>query len=102
MADVLDEIDNEAPGVGHNSLGKTLQKTAQDQLRVFVERIERLEKEKSALTTDIREVYAEAESTGFYVKALRALIKLRNQEEERRREDRLILETYLHALGMME
>ena len=77
-----------------------LQSSAKDQLRAFVSRIERLEEEKAALSADLREVYAEAKGTGFDVKALRRLISLRKQDENKRREEDAILTTYLHALGM--
>jgi uncharacterized protein (UPF0335 family) len=77
-----------------------LQTSAKDQLRAFVARIERLEEEKAALAGDLREVYAEAKSTGFDVKALRSVIRLRKQDENKRREEEAVLTTYLHALGM--
>ena len=77
-----------------------LQTSAKDQLRTIVSRIERLEEEKAALATDIREVYAEAKGNGFDVKALRAVIRMRKQDENKRREDEAVLATYLHALGM--
>ena len=53
---------------------------AKDHLKAFVERIERLEEEKKALADDIRDVYAEAKGTGFDVKALRTIVKLRKQD----------------------
>jgi uncharacterized protein (UPF0335 family) len=74
---------------------------AKDHLKAFVERIERLEEEKKALADDIRDVYAEAKGTGFDVKALRAIVKLRKQDADERREQEAILETYMHALGML-
>lgn len=74
---------------------------AKDQLRAFVERIERLEEEKKVTSSDIREVYAEAKANGYDVKALRAVIRLRGQDVDERREQEAILETYLHALGMV-
>ena len=77
-----------------------LQTSAKDQLRAFVSRIERLEEEKAALAADLREVYAEAKGNGFDVKALRKLIALRKQDQDKRREEEAILTTYLHALGM--
>ncbi len=77
-----------------------LQTSAKDQLRAFVARVERLEEEKAALAADLREVYAEAKSTGFDVKALRSVIALRKQDENKRREEEAVLTTYLHALGM--
>ena len=73
---------------------------AKDQLKSFVERIERLEEEKKTLADDIRDVYAEAKSAGFDVKALRAVIRLRKQDEDERKEQEAILDVYLTALGM--
>ena len=74
---------------------------AKDHLKAFVERIERLEEEKKALADDIRDVYAEAKATGFDVKALRTIVKLRKEDADERREREAILETYMHALGML-
>ena len=78
----------------------SLQSSAKDQLRTIVSRIERLEEEKAALAGDLRDVYAEAKGNGFDVKALRTVIRLRKLDETKRREEELILDTYLHALGM--
>ena len=77
-----------------------LQSSAKDQLRAIISRIERLEEEKAALAGDLREVYAEAKGNGFDVKALRAVVRLRKKDENERREEELVLDTYLHALGM--
>lgn len=74
---------------------------AKDHLKAFVERIERLEEEKRALADDIKDVYGEAKATGFDVKALRAIIRLRKQDVDERKEHESILETYMHALGML-
>lgn len=74
--------------------------SAKDQLRAIVARIERLEEEKTALANDLREVYAEAKGNGFDVKALRAVVRIRKQDENKRREEEAVLTTYLHALGM--
>ena len=74
---------------------------AGERLRSFIERIERLEEEKKALADDIRDVYGEAKSTGFDVKALRTIIKMRKEDTDERKEHEAILETYLHALGML-
>lgn len=74
---------------------------AKDQLKAFVERVERLEEEKKAIADDIRDVYAEAKVNGFDVKALRTVVRLRKQDTDTRREQEAILETYLHALGML-
>jgi uncharacterized protein (UPF0335 family) len=74
---------------------------AKDHLKAFVERIERLEEEKKAIADDIRDVYAEAKGTGFDVKALRTIVRMRKQDVNERREQEAILETYMHALGML-
>ncbi len=73
---------------------------AADQLKAFVERIERLAEEKQGIADDIKEVYAEAKGTGFDVKALRTIIRLRKQDIDERKESEAILETYMFALGM--
>ena len=73
---------------------------AKDQLRAFVERIERLEEEKKAIADDIRDVYAEAKGNGYDVKALRTVVRLRKQDKDERAEQEAILDTYLQALGM--
>ncbi len=75
---------------------------ARDRLRSFIERIERLEEEKAGLLADIREVYGEAKSTGFDPKVMRQVVRLRRMEEADRREQDLVLDTYLSALGMAE
>jgi uncharacterized protein (UPF0335 family) len=74
---------------------------AKDQLKAFVERIERLEEEKKANSDDIRDIYAEAKGTGYDVKALRTIVRLRKQDVEERKEEEAVLETYMHALGML-
>jgi len=74
---------------------------AKDQLKAFVERVERLEEEKKTIADDIRDVYAEAKVTGYDIKALRSVVRLRKIDINERREQEAILETYLHALGML-
>ncbi|HEX2018257.1 MAG TPA: DUF2312 domain-containing protein [Aurantimonas sp.] len=73
---------------------------AQDQLRSFVERIERLEEEKKTIADDIKDVYAEAKGNGFDTKVLRRVISLRKQDQNERQEQEAILDLYLQALGM--
>jgi uncharacterized protein (UPF0335 family) len=80
---------------------QTAHRFAKDQLKAFVERVERLEEEKKAIADDVRDVYAEAKANGFDVKALRTVVKLRKQDLNERKEQEAILETYLHALGML-
>lgn len=72
------------------------------QLKAFIERIERLEEEKAALSGDIRDVYNEAKGTGFDVKVMRQVIRLRKQNVNERKEMEAVLETYLAALGMLD
>jgi uncharacterized protein (UPF0335 family) len=74
---------------------------AKDQLKAFVERIERLEEEKKTISDDIRDVYAEAKGNGYEVKALRTIVRMRKQDADERREHETILETYMQALGML-
>lgn len=73
---------------------------AVDRLRAFVERIERLEEEKVATAADIREVYSEAKGVGFDAKIMRQVVRLRKMDPGDRQEQELVLETYMHALGM--
>ena len=73
---------------------------AADRLRAFIERIERLEEEKAALTADIREVYAEAKATGFDVKTMRQLIRLRKLDRNDRQEQEHLLDLYKRAIGL--
>jgi uncharacterized protein (UPF0335 family) len=80
---------------------ETAHRFAKDHLKAFVERIERLEEEKKAIADDIRDVYGEAKATGFDVKALRTVIRMRKQDVDERKEQEAILETYLQALGML-
>ena len=75
---------------------------ARDQLRSFIERIERLEEEKANLLADIKEVYAEAKAMGFDPKIMRKVVSLRKLDVEKRQEEDFVLDTYLNALGMLE
>ena len=71
-----------------------------EQLRLLIERIERLEEEKKGIADDIADVYGEAKSTGFDVKTIRTVIRLRKMEKHHRDEADALLETYRAALGM--
>ena len=73
---------------------------AADRLRTFVERIDRLEEEKAAITADIREVYAEARGAGFNAKILRQIVRLRGLDQADRREQEAMLELYKRALDL--
>ena len=74
---------------------------AQDQLRAFVERIERMEEEKAAIAADIKEIYAEAAGNGYDRKILRKVVAIRKQDANERMEQEALLELYLSALGMI-
>lgn len=73
---------------------------AGERLRAFIERIERLEEEKAALAADVREVYAEAKATGFDVKTMRQLIRLRKMDRSDRQEQEHLLDLYKRAIGL--
>ena len=73
---------------------------AADQLRSYVERIERLDEEKAALAADIREVYSEAKGNGFDVKTIRQLVRLRKLDAQDLAEQQALLDLYSAALGM--
>ena len=73
---------------------------AADRLKSFIERIERLEEERAGITADIREVYSEAKGAGFDTKIMRQVVRLRKMDDHDRQEQEMVLDTYLHALGM--
>jgi len=73
---------------------------AADQLRLLIERIERLEEEKKGLSDDIKDVYLEGKATGYDPKIMRQIIALRKMPPHDRQEMEAILQTYLSALGM--
>ena len=71
-----------------------------DRLRSLIERIERLEEERKALSSDIKDIFAEAKSAGFDVKVMRQLIRIRKQEPAEVEEQETLLDVYRRALGM--
>lgn len=74
---------------------------AQDMLRDFIDRIERMEEEKAAIVADVKEIYAEAKGNGFDTAILRQIIKIRKMDAHERMENEAILELYMSALGMV-
>ena len=78
-----------------------LNQTAQGQLKSIIERIERLEQEKSEIAEQIKEVFAEAKGNGFDVKILRKVIRIRKQDAAKRQDEDAILDLYLSALGVI-
>jgi uncharacterized protein (UPF0335 family) len=71
-----------------------------DRLRLFIERVERLEEEKKGIADDIRDVYSEAKSTGYDAKIMRQIVRLRKMSSQDRQEMEAILDTYKAALGI--
>jgi uncharacterized protein (UPF0335 family) len=78
---------------------QTLTASAQDKLRQFISRIEKLEEEKAAIAADIKEVYGEAKSLGYDTKVMRKVVSLRKQDRRERLEQEQVMELYLAALG---
>lgn len=83
-------------GIGHNSEGNV----AADQLRLLIERIERLEEEKKGIADDIKDVYLEAKATGYDPKIMRQIVRIRKIPPHDRQETEAILATYMAALGL--
>ena len=82
------------PSIGHNLVSK-------DQIKAIIERVERMEEEKKTISDDIRDIYKEAGGNGFDTKALRTIVRMRKMDANDRAEQETILETYMHALGMV-
>lgn len=74
--------------------------SADDRLRLLIERVERLEEEKKGISDDIKDVYAEAKATGYDSKIMKQIVRLRKLKPDDRREMELLLETYKNALGI--
>jgi uncharacterized protein (UPF0335 family) len=75
---------------------------AADRLKSFIERIERLEEEKAGLSSDIRDIYAEAKGTGFDAKVMRQIVRLRKMDAADRKEQEQLLDLYKQAIGLGE
>lgn len=74
--------------------------SADDRLRLLIERVERLEEEKRGIQDDIKDVYAEAKATGYDAKIMKQIVRLRKLKPDDRREMEMLLETYKNALGI--
>ena len=74
---------------------------AADELRLLIERAERLEEEKKGISEDIKDVFAEAKSRGYDPKAIKKIMAIRKKKREEYQEEEAILETYMQALGML-
>ncbi len=77
----------------------TLNTTAQGKLKSLIERIERLEEDKAAVASDLKEVYGEAKGEGFDVKIVRKVVRLRKQDSAKRQEEEALVELYISAIG---
>lgn len=77
-----------------------MENVSEAQLRQYIERVERLEEEKRGIADDIKDVYAEAKATGFDVKAMKAVIRLRRMEKNARDEQDALIELYRTTLGL--
>lgn len=84
----------------NNTDSDTTETVAAGQLRAFIERIERLEEEKKTIADDIKDIKSEAKGSGFDIKALNTILKLRKKDAAERQEEEAILQLYLVALGM--
>ncbi|MDI3559592.1 DUF2312 domain-containing protein [Bradyrhizobium sp. Arg816] len=84
-----------------DTASKRAEQIAKDQLKSIIERIERLEEEKKAISDDVRDVYAESKGNGYDVTALRTIVRMRKIEPIEREAFETVLETYMQALGML-
>ena len=82
------------PQAGHNSIAK-------EELKTLIERVENLERSKKEIFSDIKDVYVEAKSKSFDVKAMRTIVRMRAEDPAKRADREAILDTYLHAMGML-
>jgi uncharacterized protein (UPF0335 family) len=78
----------------------TMAESADDRLRLLIERVERLEEEKKGIQDDIKDVYAEAKATGYDAKIMKQIVRIRKMKPDDRREMEAILQTYMAALGI--
>ena len=77
----------------------TFNTSAQGKLKSLIERIERLEEDKAAVATDLKEVYAEAKGEGFDTKIVRKVVRLRKQDKAKRQEEEALIDLYISAIG---
>ena len=84
---------------GEDAHSEVLNQDAQGRLRTIIERVERLEQEKSEVMEQIKEIFAEAKGGGFDTKIIRKVVRIRKQDRAKRQEEEAILELYLAAIG---
>ena len=97
---MLDEADSDTLDNMGNDDDAKVGGIAADRLRSLIERVERLEEERKALGSDIKDIFAEAKSAGFDVKVIRQIIRIRKQEPAEVEEQETLLDVYRRALGM--
>ena len=96
MATIAPKIES----TGNDNDPKDVEGVGGQRLKAFIERVERLEQEKSDLAEDIKEVYAEAKATGFDTKTMRKIVSLRKMDSDKRQEEEHMLELYKKAVGL--
>jgi len=101
IADAVIAAQPPSNNTGKRDMAKTGPITA-DRLKSFIERIERLEEERAAISGDVRDVYAEAKGVGYDVKTMRKVVQIRKLDAAERAEQEALLDVYLHALGMVD
>ena len=92
---------NQSPTTEERGEGMGGGQVAADELRLLIERAERLEEEKKGINDDIKDVMAEAKGRGYDPKAIRKILTIRKKKKEEFQEEEAILEVYMQALGMI-
>nr|DAQ81611.1 MAG TPA: UPF0335 protein [Caudoviricetes sp.] len=98
----MSEKSNQVPAATGGDGPKDVGGVAGQRLKAFIERIEKLEEEKAALATDIKEVFQEAKGVGFDTKTIHKILKIRKMDAEKVREEKELLELYAAAIGMQQ
>ena len=93
----IEDDERKMAGAGHNRVGGI----DNEKLTAIIERVERLEEEKATITSDIKDVFTEANGNGFDCKALRTIVRMRKQDPNDRAEQETVLELYMQAMGMI-
>ena len=93
---------NENAGTSAETEAKTVQGVSGERLKSFIERVERLEEEKTAIAEDIKDVYSEAKAVGYETKIIRKIVSQRKMDTEKRREEEELLDLYKAAIGMAD
>ncbi len=94
-------MEDEVATIGGADQAMGVNNVTADELRLLIERAERLEEEKKGIAEDVKDVFAEAKARGFDVKAMRKIMRIRKQKKEDFEHEEAVLETYMAALGMI-